>query len=136
MNLIYGEGLKPYSYQPARFTWKMRACVRCLGLAIAVSPLTSTRFVTGLGAVTPDTATNRSGAGGQSVIAPMIVGVNDGGVRLVSSEYAVGMIGVYIISFEVPADTATGTFRSLAIAADPGTGNLNYGQGSSIAAIQ
>ena len=93
-------------------------------------------FVTGLGAVGPETATNRAGAGGQSVIAPMIVGVNDAGVRIVSAEYAVGMIGVYVVSFEVPADSATGTFRPLAIAADPGTGNLNYGQGSSIANIQ
>ena len=93
-------------------------------------------FVTGLGAVTPETATNRAGAGGQTVSAPLVVGVNDAGVRIVSSEYAVGMIGVYIVSFEIPSDTAGGTFRPLALAADPGTGNLTYGQGSSIANIQ
>lgn len=93
-------------------------------------------FATGLGAVNPATDTNRAGVAGQSTVAGLIVGVNDGGVRVVSSAYAPGMIGVYVVDFEVPADTATGNFRSLAVASDAGGGNLVYGQGSSIAAIQ
>ena len=93
-------------------------------------------FATGLGITNPATDTNRAGVAGQSVAASTIVGVNDGGVRVVSAAYAPGMIGVYVVDFEVPADTQTGTFRSLALALDGGNGNLVYGQGSAIAAIQ
>ena len=93
-------------------------------------------FATGLGITNPATDTNRAGVAGQNVAASTIVGVNDAGVRVVSAAYAPGMIGVYVVDFEVPADTQTGTFRSLAIALDGGNGNLVYGQGSSIAAIQ
>ncbi len=93
-------------------------------------------FATGLGAVNPATDTNRAGVAGQNIAASTIVGVNDGGVRVVTSAYAPGMIGVYVVDFEVPGDTATGSFRSLAVALDGGGGTLVYGQGSSIAAIQ
>ena len=93
-------------------------------------------FATGLGAVNPATDTNWAGVAGQNTAASMIVGVNDAGVRVVTSAYAPGMIGVYVVDFEVPADTATGNFRSLAVALDAGGGNLVYGQGSAIAAIQ
>ena len=93
-------------------------------------------FATGLGAVSPSTDTNRAGVAGQNVMVTTIVGVNDGGVRVVGASYMLGMIGLYVVDFEVPSDTATGTFRSLALALDGGNGNLIYGQGSSIASIQ
>ena len=108
-----------------------------------VTPTTAARrgevlrmFATGLGVTNTATDTNRAGVAGQNVVASTIVGVNDAGVRVVSAAYAPGMIGVYLVDFEVPADTQTGTFRSLAIALDGGNGNLVYGQGSAIAAIQ
>ena len=93
-------------------------------------------FATGLGAVNPGTDTNRAGVSGQTTAASAIVGVNNDGVKVVTSAYAPGMIGVYVIDFEVPADTTTGSFRPLAVALDGGGGTLVYGQGSSIAAIQ
>jgi uncharacterized protein (TIGR03437 family) len=93
-------------------------------------------LVTGLGSVTPATDTNRAGLAGQLVQAPMIVGVNDAGVRLVSAEYAVGMMGVYVVAFEVPLDAATGQYRSLAIAAEGLNGELVFSNSSAIAAIQ
>lgn len=93
-------------------------------------------LVTGLGAVTPATDTNRAGIGGQQVQAPLIVGINDAGVRLVSAEYAVGMMGIYVVAFEVPLDATTGQYRSLAIAAEDFSGGLVFGNSSAIAAIQ
>ena len=93
-------------------------------------------LVTGLGVVFPPTDTNRAGVPGQAVASPLIVGVNDGGVRLVSAEYAVGMMGIYVVSFEVPLDTAPGAHRSLAIAAFDASAELVFGNSSTIAAIQ
>jgi uncharacterized protein (TIGR03437 family) len=92
--------------------------------------------VTGLGTTLPEAVTNRVGTGGQAVSAPLIVGVNDQGVRIVSATYAPGMIGVYWIAFEIPLDTTPGAFRSFAIAAENPTGELAFGNASTIAAIQ
>jgi hypothetical protein len=70
------------------------------------------------------------------VAVPLIVGVNDQGVRIVSANYAPGMIGVYWVAFEIPLDATPGLFRNFAIAADGGGGELVFGNGSAIAAIQ
>lgn len=87
-------------------------------------------FATGLGAVTPATATNAAGQG-QSVNAQVIVGVNNAGVRVLRAEYAVNMIGVYVVAFELPADTTPGANRPLALAVVQ-DGQLVFGNGSSI----
>lgn len=92
--------------------------------------------VTGLGQTTALAGTNRVGTGGQSVNVPMIVGVNDQGVRIVSATYAPGMIGVYWVAFEIPLDATPGVFRNFAIAAENPTGELLFSNGSTIAAIQ
>ena len=92
--------------------------------------------VTGLGPTLAAAVTNRVGIGGQSVVAPLIVGINDQGVRIVSATYAPGMIGVYWLAFEIPLDATPGVFRNFAIAAENPTGELVFGNGSTIAAIQ
>lgn len=92
--------------------------------------------VTGLGTVSPATATNRVGTGGQLVGANLIVGVNNQGVRIVSASYATGMIGIYWIGFEIPNDATPGTFINFSIAAESPTGQLVFSNPSSIAAIQ
>ncbi len=91
-----------------------------------------TMFATGLGTVTPGTGTNRVGTGGQSVDAPVIVGVNNAGVRVISAQYVPGGIGEYAITFEVPADTATGARQNLALALADASGNLIFAPGSFI----
>jgi uncharacterized protein (TIGR03437 family) len=91
-----------------------------------------TMFATGLGTVTPSTGTNRIGTGGQAVDAPVIVGVNNAGVRVISATYVPGSIGVYQVTFEVPSDTATGTRLNLALALADSTGNLIFAPGSFI----
>jgi len=92
--------------------------------------------VTGLGPTVAAAFTNRVGVGGQSVVAPLIVGVNDQGVRIVSATYAPGFIGVYWLAFEIPLDTTPGVFRNFSIAAENPTGELVFSNASTIAAIQ
>jgi uncharacterized protein (TIGR03437 family) len=89
-------------------------------------------FATGLGRVNPAAATNSPGISGQRALERLIVGVNNQGVRVVGAEYAINMIGVYVVYFEIPADTATGTNVPLALAAEQG-GSLVFANGSSIA---
>lgn len=92
--------------------------------------------VTGLGQTTPAAGTNRVGAVGQNVAAPLLVGLNDQGVRVVSASYAPGMIGVYWVAFEIPLDAVPGVFRNFAVAVENPGGELVFGNGSTIAAIQ
>jgi uncharacterized protein (TIGR03437 family) len=92
--------------------------------------------VTGLGPVNPASGTNRVGSGNQTVVSPLVVGINDQGVRIVSATYAAGMIGVYWVGFELPLEATPGVFRNFAMAAESPTGELVFGNGSTIAAIQ
>lgn len=73
-------------------------------------------FVTGIGQTNPQIITNRVGAPGQMVTAQIITGLNNAGVRTVSAEYVMGLIGVYAVTFEVPQDTNTGSGRPFAVA--------------------
>jgi uncharacterized protein (TIGR03437 family) len=73
--------------------------------------------VTGLGQVTPVALTNSAGNGLQNVNVPMIVGLKDSGVAVISARYLVGAIGAYIVEFQIPADAPLGPDQSLAVAA-------------------
>ncbi len=70
----------------------------------------------GLGQTSPPLATNSAGIANQNVLAPLVVALNHGGVRVVSAETLPGVVGVYVVTFEVPATTTPGTDRSLAVA--------------------
>jgi uncharacterized protein (TIGR03437 family) len=72
-------------------------------------------YITGAGPVTPGAATGSSGVPTQNINAAVVVGLNDQGARLVSATYAVGMVGVYEIAFEVTNGTATGLARPLGV---------------------
>ncbi len=89
-------------------------------------------FVTGLGQTTPTTGTNRAGVPGQAVLANMVMGFNNEGVRLVSAEYMVGVVGVYIVAFEVPSTATTGTKPVVVAVVTPDGTNLIYSNGSTM----
>ncbi|MCU1336220.1 MAG: hypothetical protein JWO19_1801 [Bryobacterales bacterium] len=72
---------------------------------------------TGLGQGTPTIITNSAGTGSQNVNLPIVVGVSDRGVPVLSARYLVGSIGAYLVEFQIPADAPTGTDQSLALAA-------------------
>jgi uncharacterized protein (TIGR03437 family) len=89
-------------------------------------------FATGLGTITPNGLTNAGGQG-QEVNANLLIGVNNEGVRVIAAEYAVNLIGVYAVYFEMPTDTTTGSAQPLALAVVLDTGQLIFGNGSTIA---
>jgi uncharacterized protein (TIGR03437 family) len=90
-------------------------------------------FVTGLGQVTPATATGSAGVPGQSVVAALIVGVNNGGVPLISAEYAPGLVGVYVVAMLVPNETQPGLAQPIGVIAYDSANNAYFAQGSNIA---
>ena len=73
-------------------------------------------YATGLGQTEPRTSTNRPGNQGQAVFAPVIVGVNNAGVNVISAETLPGVVGVYVVTFEIPSDAPSGDTQ-LAVAA-------------------
>jgi uncharacterized protein (TIGR03437 family) len=89
-------------------------------------------FVTGLGQTTPTTGTDRAGVPGQAVAANVVMGFNNEGVRLVSAEYMVGVVGVYIVAFEVPSTATTGTKPVVVAVVTPDGTNLIYSNGSTM----
>jgi len=72
-------------------------------------------YATGLGVVLPLASTNLPGFPGQKVWFPVIAGIGGRGVRVVSAEYAVNMIGVYEVVIEIPADAPSGADVTLAL---------------------
>jgi len=131
------------SYQPGLFE-TTDAQGRTYALAVrpdgtTVSPENPARrgetirvYAIGLGRTNPVIGTNRIGVPGLTVAAPVVVGLNDQSVRVVSAEYAPNMIGLYAVAFEVPQNTATGSTRGLVVAVSEG-GNLIFSNGSTIA---
>lgn len=93
-------------------------------------------YVTGLGPVLPLATTNCPGAQGQKVYFPVIIGVNNAGVRVLSAEYAENMIGVYVVTFEVPADAPVGQETTLQIGVQLPDGQVALGAGSRFAVAQ
>jgi uncharacterized protein (TIGR03437 family) len=89
-------------------------------------------FVTGLGQVSPAAATGNAGVPGQSVVGSVVVGLNNGGVPLISAVYAQNMVGVYILTMQVPIDTQTGPAQPLGVVAFDAAGNTYFAQGSVI----
>jgi hypothetical protein len=90
-------------------------------------------FTSGGSMLDPRANTGQTGVPGQRLINQVIVGVNDAGVRVVSAQYAVGMIGVYEVIFEVPQGTTVGSDRPFAIAVVNAAGQSIFGNGSRIA---
>ena len=89
-------------------------------------------YVTGLGQTTPPTATGNAGVPGQSVAAPLAIGVNNGGVPFTSANYALGMVGVYAIALQIPSDTQTGPAQPIGVVAYDAANNSYFAQGSVI----
>ena len=89
-------------------------------------------FATGLGQTTPATATNRTGVPGQTVLAPMVAGLNDAGVQIASAEYLQGAIGIYVIAIEIPMTTAAGPAQPLGFGVQGADGNMVFANDTQI----
>ena len=73
-------------------------------------------FATGLGPNLAGRGYKSRGVRDQNVIANVISGINNEGVRTVSAKMAEGSVGVYIVEMEIPQTATTGDSRPLAIA--------------------
>jgi uncharacterized protein (TIGR03437 family) len=89
-------------------------------------------FVTGLGQVSPATATNRAGIPGQAVNAKIIAGLANGGITVSKAEYAAGLIGVYLVTIQIPLDAKTGPAQSVVIAVVDAQNNNYFSQNAAI----
>ena len=83
--------------------------------------------LTGLGQTTPQITTNAAGTGNEVIpVANVVVGVNNAGVPVNFAEYAPDQIGVYVISFTIPANAPTGTNQPLGVQVNGVFGNASY----------
>jgi uncharacterized protein (TIGR03437 family) len=89
-------------------------------------------YVTGLGQAEPTIATGAAGVPNQTIVTSMIIGLNNGGVPLISAVYGPGLVGIYIITLQVPADTQTGPYQPVGVIAYDPAGNLYFAQPSYI----
>jgi uncharacterized protein (TIGR03437 family) len=90
---------------PAHRGEQLRAYVSGLGRPVSASGV---RIGTNQGGIAGDDAAPQ---------VPVIVGVADAGVVIDSVVYAPNMIGVYVVTFEVPADAPSGNNLDFAVAA-------------------
>ena len=91
-------------------------------------------FVTGMGQASPFITTNTPGTGTQRVNGSVIVGVNNEGIsaRFEDTIYAPTLIGVYIVTFRMPANTTAGLDRPFVVAVQAPDGSFSYSQSAVI----
>jgi uncharacterized protein (TIGR03437 family) len=89
-------------------------------------------YVTGLGQVTPPIATGAAGVSNQAIVAPLVVGLDNGGAPLISAVYGPGLIGVYVVTLQVPADAPTGPYQPVGIIAYDSANNPHFAQATYI----
>lgn len=104
---------------PAQKGEKLRAYVTGLG-----RPVSASNVLIG---------SNQSGIPGDDAtpLVPIIVGVANQGVAVISAVYAQDLIGVYLVSFVLPSDAPSGKDIGLALAVNV-NGNLLYSNSSEI----
>lgn len=91
-------------------------------------------YAIGLGQTTPAAITNAVGIPNQDVAATVAVGIDNAGVPVKSVRMAQNLIGIYEITFEVPASATAGPDHPLGLLVVPAGGSDSYyGNGSLLA---
>jgi uncharacterized protein (TIGR03437 family) len=72
-------------------------------------------YVTGLGPVLPHVATNQQGFPGQVPFFAPTVSLGDTALTGVTAEYAENMIGIFVVTFQIPSGQAAGAATPLKI---------------------
>jgi uncharacterized protein (TIGR03437 family) len=85
-------------------------------------------YVTGLGQATPAITTGALGVPNQAIVSPLLVGLNNGGVPLIGAVYGPGLIGVYVVTIQVPEDSQTGEYQPIGLIAYDPAHNLYFAQ--------
>jgi uncharacterized protein (TIGR03437 family) len=91
-------------------------------------------FFTGLGQTVTPTTTNSPGLflNSPQVAAQIIIGVNNEGVPVTSATMAPGLVGIYIVQFDIPAEFTPGSYRPYGIGAIGPDGVYQGGNASTI----
>jgi uncharacterized protein (TIGR03437 family) len=89
-------------------------------------------YVTGVGQTISASGTNRAGIPGQTVASQVIAGLNNAGVRVRSAEAMEGVIGVSVITMEVPLETQAGPNQPLGFAVTGPDGQFVFANGTSV----
>ena len=92
-------------------------------------------YVTGLGATAPPVGTNQIAVPGTDslVLGQVIVGVNNGGARVITARMAPSQVGIYEVAFQVDSNAATGNNVVLSVAINPTDGSATqFSNGSKI----
>ena len=91
-------------------------------------------YVTGLGPTSPAITTGSLGVPGidSLVSGEVIVGLQNSGVRVVSARAANNLIGLYEVSFQVPADAPAGNDLVLSVALNPAERSARRPEGVSL----
>jgi uncharacterized protein (TIGR03437 family) len=90
-------------------------------------------YLTGLGQTSPTASTNAYGVSGQTVLANVIVGLDNRGYSVTSATMVQSSIGIYEVIFTVPSDVTTGSDRPIVILLQDSLGGSYYSNPSVIA---
>ena len=93
----------------------------------------------GLGQATPALATNSVGVPGQLVQAQLalyILTTDGSAAKVLSAEPMEGVVGVYVVTIELPAGLQTGTDKLLILGVSGSSGAFTYTAPSTIAKIE
>ena len=80
-------------------------------------------FVTGAGQTSPALGTDDAGIPDQNVTAHFAVGFNNAGIRYVSAQTVVGLVGIYAITLQVPSNTTAGPSQPVGFIVYDAAGN-------------
>jgi uncharacterized protein (TIGR03437 family) len=89
-------------------------------------------LATGLGPVLPTVKTNQPGVPGQAPFFRPVLKLDGREVERVTAEYAKNLIGVFVVTFEVPEDAAAGPDVPLLLDVVEGSGDVHVGVPSRI----
>jgi len=72
-------------------------------------------YLTGLGPVSPTAGTGAAGIPGQAITSQLLIGLNNAGVPFLSANYAPGLVGVYVVTFQIPSSTQPGPSQPVGV---------------------
>ena len=96
-------------------------------------------YCAGLGQANPALTTNGVGVPGQTLLAqlaPYVLTTDGSAARVVSAEPMVGMVGLYVVTIEIPAALQTGSDQLLVLGVAGQGGAFTYNVSSAIARVE
>jgi uncharacterized protein (TIGR03437 family) len=96
-------------------------------------------YCAGLGQTNPAMATNGVGVPGMALAAPLslyVLTTDGSAAKVVSAEPMVGVVGVYVVTIDLPAALQTGSNKTLVVGIPGANGPFTYNVASAIAKVE